>query len=101
MAGVGTAPATIAITSKDPRILVFWSQPQRASATRNQEQREYYVGWSTVKVIVGNKFVPSLADRYLARSGYESQQYDRPENSNCPNNLCASTRRSWSVRSFR
>jgi hypothetical protein len=40
-----------------------------------------------VKAIVGNKFVPSLADRYLARSGYETQQYDGPENSNCPNNL--------------
>jgi short-subunit dehydrogenase len=39
-------------------------------------RREVYVGWPTVKAIVGNKLVPGFADRYLARKGYESQQYD-------------------------
>ena len=39
-------------------------------------RRELYVGWPTVKAIVGNKLIPGFADRYLARKGYESQQYD-------------------------
>ncbi|HEV2844336.1 MAG TPA: SDR family oxidoreductase [Thermoanaerobaculia bacterium] len=39
-------------------------------------RREVYVGWPTVKAIVGDKLVPGYADRYLARKGYESQQYD-------------------------
>jgi len=39
-------------------------------------RREVYVGWPTVKAIVGNKVVPGFADRYLARHGYDSQQYD-------------------------
>jgi short-subunit dehydrogenase len=56
-------------------------------AAHHPERREYYVGWSTVKAIVGNKLVPSLADRYLAHTGYESQQYDGPENPDRPNNL--------------
>ncbi len=40
--------------------------------------RERYVATSTVATIVGNKLVPNLADRYLARTGYESQQTDAP-----------------------
>ena len=39
-------------------------------------RREVWVGWPTVKAIAGNKLVPGFADRYLARNGYESQQYD-------------------------
>jgi hypothetical protein len=41
-------------------------------------RRELYVGWPAVKVIVGNKLFPGLADRYLARTGYDSQQADEP-----------------------
>jgi NAD(P)-dependent dehydrogenase (short-subunit alcohol dehydrogenase family) len=41
-------------------------------------RRELYVGWPTVQAIVGNKIAPGLADRYLARTGYESQQLDEP-----------------------
>jgi NAD(P)-dependent dehydrogenase (short-subunit alcohol dehydrogenase family) len=40
--------------------------------------RELYVGGPTVKAIVGNKFMPGLLDRYLAKTGYESQQADFP-----------------------
>jgi NAD(P)-dependent dehydrogenase (short-subunit alcohol dehydrogenase family) len=40
--------------------------------------RERYVAASTVATIVGNEIVPSLADRYLARTGYASQQTDEP-----------------------
>jgi short chain dehydrogenase len=56
-------------------------------AAHHPERREYYVGWSTVKAIFGNKLFPSLTDHYLARSGYDSQQHDGPENPDRPNNL--------------
>src|SRR5205814_5237582 len=45
-------------------------------AAHHPHRREYYAGWSTVKAIFGNKLVPSLADHYLARTGYDSQQHD-------------------------
>lgn len=56
-------------------------------AAHHPDRREYYVAWSTVKAIFGNKLVPSLGDDYLARTGYDSQQYDGPEDPNRPNNL--------------
>ena len=56
-------------------------------AAHHPERREYYAGWSTVKAIFGNKLVPALADRYLARMGYDSQQYDGAEDPGRPNNL--------------
>ena len=45
-------------------------------AAHHPQRREYFVGGSTVKAIVGNKVAPSFADLMLARSGYDSQQYD-------------------------
>ncbi len=36
--------------------------------------RELWVGWTTVKAIVGQKLVPGLLDRYLGRMGYAAQQ---------------------------
>jgi len=45
-------------------------------AARNP-RRELMVGWPTVKAILGNAVAPGLADRYLARSGYDAQQTDR------------------------
>lgn len=45
-------------------------------------RREVFVGGSTVAVIWGNKFFPSLGDRYLGRTGYDSQQYDGPPDPN-------------------
>jgi NAD(P)-dependent dehydrogenase (short-subunit alcohol dehydrogenase family) len=56
-------------------------------AAHHPGRREYYVGWSTVKAIFGNKLVPSFGDHYLARAGYDSQQHDGPENPDRPNNL--------------
>jgi NAD(P)-dependent dehydrogenase (short-subunit alcohol dehydrogenase family) len=44
----------------------------------HHDRREIYVGWPAVKAIVGNKLAPGLADRYLARNGYEAQQTDEP-----------------------
>lgn len=50
-------------------------------------RRELYVGWPTVKAIVGNKLVPGVGDWYLAQNGYESQQTSEPANPDRPNNL--------------
>lgn len=50
-------------------------------------RREYVVGWPAWKAIFGNKLVPGVADRVLARQGYDSQQIDAPEDQNRPNNL--------------
>ncbi|MDQ3305494.1 MAG: SDR family oxidoreductase [Actinomycetota bacterium] len=55
-------------------------------------RREVHVGFPTVGTIWANKLVPGLLDRYLARTGYESQQLDvaregeRPEGDR-PDNL--------------
>jgi len=40
----------------------------------HQKRAEVYVGWPTVKAIIGNKIAPRYADRYLARHGYDAQQ---------------------------
>jgi hypothetical protein len=50
-------------------------------------RREVWVGGPTVKAIAGNRLVPGLADWYLARNGYASQQTDEPEDPNRPDNL--------------
>src|SRR5579859_6900609 len=49
--------------------------------------RELYVGWPTVKAIIGNKMVPWYADWVLARNGYKSQQTDEPRDPAQPDNL--------------
>jgi NAD(P)-dependent dehydrogenase (short-subunit alcohol dehydrogenase family) len=50
-------------------------------------RREFYVGVPTVGAIVANKIAPGLLDHYLARTGYDSQQYDGAEDPNRPDNL--------------
>ena len=53
------------------------------------KRRQVYVGFSSVKAIVGNKIVPGIGDRYLAHTGYDSQQLDVPEDPDRPDNLFA------------
>jgi NAD(P)-dependent dehydrogenase (short-subunit alcohol dehydrogenase family) len=53
----------------------------------HNSRREFYVGWPSVKAIVANKFIPGLLDHFLARTGYDSQQYDGPEDPNRADNL--------------
>ena len=43
-------------------------------AADHPRHREYWAGVSTVATITASKFVPGLLDRYLARTGYGSQQ---------------------------
>ncbi len=62
-----------------PAKAIYWAAHHR--------RREIYVGTSSVAVILGNKLFPALADRYLARTGYDSQQTSEPVDENRPNNL--------------
>jgi NAD(P)-dependent dehydrogenase (short-subunit alcohol dehydrogenase family) len=50
-------------------------------------RREFYVGIPSVKAIVTNKIAPGLLDHILARTGYDSQQYDGAKDPNRPDNL--------------
>lgn len=50
-------------------------------------RREVYVGLPTDVAIIGNKLAPGAADRYLARTGFDSQQTSEPEDPDRPDNL--------------
>ncbi len=50
-------------------------------------RREISVGASTAIAIWGNKVASPLADRYLAWTGFDSQQTDEPADPNRPDNL--------------
>jgi NAD(P)-dependent dehydrogenase (short-subunit alcohol dehydrogenase family) len=50
-------------------------------------RRELMVGWPTVRAIVGNAVAPALADRFLARNGYDAQLTDEPIPPGRPDNL--------------
>lgn len=56
-------------------------------AADHPRRREYWVGGSTVGTILANRLTPGLLDRYLARTGYESQQTDEPRDPRQPANL--------------
>jgi NAD(P)-dependent dehydrogenase (short-subunit alcohol dehydrogenase family) len=45
-------------------------------AADHAAKKELYVGISTLRAAVGNKFAAPLLDRYLARVGYDKQQTD-------------------------
>ncbi|HET9626914.1 MAG TPA: SDR family oxidoreductase [Kofleriaceae bacterium] len=51
-------------------------------------KREIYLGWPSIKAIVGNKLAPGTADRYLATEGYRGQLTSAP-NMHPPSNLFA------------
>src|SRR3954471_9514216 len=56
-------------------------------AAHHPERREWYASWSVLKAIFGNKIAPGYADHYLAKNGYDSQQYDGWEDPKRPDNL--------------
>jgi len=62
-----------------PARAIYWAAHQR--------RREVRVGLSSTIVIAGNKLLPGLGDRYLARTGYDSQQTNRPVDENRLDNL--------------
>jgi NAD(P)-dependent dehydrogenase (short-subunit alcohol dehydrogenase family) len=49
-------------------------------------RREVYLGWPSIKAIVGDKLAPGVADRYLASHGYSGQLTAEP-NPHAPANL--------------
>lgn len=51
------------------------------------DRRSVVVGGSTSATILLDKFVPGILDRYLARSSYEAQQTEQPEDPARPFNL--------------
>jgi NADP-dependent 3-hydroxy acid dehydrogenase YdfG len=62
-----------------PAEAVYWAS--------QHHRREVWVGASAVLAILGNRVAPSIADRYLARTGFKGQQMqgkpvspDRPDN---------------------
>jgi short-subunit dehydrogenase len=50
-------------------------------------RREIFVGMPTVKAILANRVVPGLLDWYLAKTGYNAQQYDGKADPSRPFNL--------------
>jgi hypothetical protein len=58
-------------------------------------RRELFVGWPTVRAIAGNAIAPSLADSYLARTGYEAQQLAELVDPDRRDNLFAPAPGAW------
>jgi NAD(P)-dependent dehydrogenase (short-subunit alcohol dehydrogenase family) len=58
-----------------------------AYAADHPGRREYWVGASTAATLTANKLAPALLDRYLARTGYASQQTDEAAEPGRPDNL--------------
>lgn len=63
-----------------PAEAIWWAAHHR--------RREIFCGGSAAAVILANKLAPAVADRYLARTGYSSQQIaGMPVTRDRPNNL--------------
>jgi len=60
---------------------IYWAAHHR--------RREVQVGLPTVVAIAGNKAAPDVADHYLARTGFDSQQTGEPADPSRPDNLWA------------
>ncbi|WP_405632620.1 SDR family oxidoreductase [Streptomyces sp. NBC_01174] len=78
--------------SRSPQPVPPIYQPEVAAravvyAADHPGRKQYYVGASTVATILVNKVAPGLLDRYLARSGYDSQQTDQPDHHERGHNL--------------
>lgn len=56
-------------------------------AADHPRRREYWVGGSTMGTLAGNAIAPGLLDRYLARTGFDSQQTERDRPADQPANL--------------
>ena len=56
-------------------------------AAKHPERREYWVGGTTAATILADRVVPGLLDRYLGRTGFQSQQASEPEDAGRPDNL--------------
>ncbi len=50
-------------------------------------KREIWIGWSTIKVILGNMLLPGFLDRYLAKAAFETQETNVPVSADRKDNL--------------
>ena len=77
--------------SRRPQPIAPIFQPEVAADAivfaAHSRRREVWVGRSSVKAIVGNKFFPGLLDRYLAKTGYSGQLTQEPIQPGQPDNL--------------
>jgi NAD(P)-dependent dehydrogenase (short-subunit alcohol dehydrogenase family) len=55
-------------------------------------KREVYLGWPSVKAVLGQKLMPGYVDRYLARHGFTDQYTNEPRAANRPRNLFSPVR---------
>jgi NAD(P)-dependent dehydrogenase (short-subunit alcohol dehydrogenase family) len=66
-------------------------QPELAAAAiyhaAYHYRREWTLGMITDIVLAGNKLAPGIGDWYMARTGFDSQMTDEPEDPNRPHNL--------------
>lgn len=62
-----------------PAEAIYWAGHHR--------RREVMVGTSTVRAVEGNKVIPGLLDRFLARKGFSGQQTEEPRPAERPDNL--------------
>ncbi len=58
-----------------------------AYAADHPRRREYWIGGSTVATLVANAIAPGVLDRYLGRTGLQSQQTTEPDDHHSPYNL--------------
>jgi len=74
-----------------PRPMGTIYQPEIAAEliekASREGRREYYMGWPTVKAIIGDKLAPWYADLVLASTGYEGQMTSEPEDPDRKDNL--------------
>ncbi|QRK12615.1 SDR family oxidoreductase [Archangium violaceum] len=53
----------------------------------HHRRRSIWVGFPTVKAIIGDKFIPGLLDWYLGKKGYNSQMTEEPARKDRPDAL--------------
>jgi NAD(P)-dependent dehydrogenase (short-subunit alcohol dehydrogenase family) len=78
--------------SRHPQPVPPIYQPELAAraivhAADHPRRREYWVGASTAATLLANAVAPGLLDRYLARTGFDSQQTDKPSSPDANGNL--------------
>jgi NAD(P)-dependent dehydrogenase (short-subunit alcohol dehydrogenase family) len=77
---------------RDPQPVPPIYEPELAArgvafAADHPGRKQYWVGETTAATILAQKFAAPLLDRYLARTGYDSQQTSEPARSGRPDNL--------------
>jgi NAD(P)-dependent dehydrogenase (short-subunit alcohol dehydrogenase family) len=59
------------------------------TAAAEPRRREWWVGGSTMVTLLGNAVAPGVGDRFLAKTGFDSQQTDEPVRPGRSDNLFA------------